>query len=135
MLRTPRAVARVVYPGEMRALCKPPMPVLVRSLAQVAQKPAPARRATKKEGTVAEFFENLTSEGPPLPARFADLKKEMCVDKDAIEYAWRAVLKELEGATEEIVQRGNEVGLRQVFRGVCGTGANHGFVDDYARSF
>ena len=134
MLRTPRAVARAAYPGGMWALCKPSVPVPVRSFAQVAQKPVPARRATKKEGTVAEFFENLTSEGPPLPARFADLKKEMCVDRDAIEHAWRAVLKELEGATDEIVQRGNEVDLLPVFRGVCDTGANHGLVDDYERS-
>ena len=44
------------------------------------------------------------------------------------------MLKELESATEEIVQRGNEVDLRPVFRGVCDTGANHGFVDDYART-
>ena len=134
MLRTPRAVARAVYPGEMRALSRPPVPLLARSFAQVAQKPVPARRATKKEGTVAEFFENLTSEGPPLPARFADLKKEMCVDRGAIEHAWRAVLKELEGATEEIVQRGNEVGLRLTFRGEYEMEANTGVVDDYARS-
>ena len=134
MLRTPRAVARAAHLGGMRAFCKPVVPVLARSFAQVAQKPVPARRATKKEGSVAEFFENLTSEGPPLPARFADLKKEMCVDRDAIEHAWRAVLKELESATEEIAQWGNKVGLGQVFRGVCDTGAKHGLVDDYARS-
>ncbi|TFK88040.1 DUF1479-domain-containing protein [Polyporus arcularius HHB13444] len=68
-----------------------------------------ARRVTKKEGTVAEFFENLISEGPPLPPRFADLKKEMCVDRDAIVHSWRAVLRELGDAMEEIAQRGNEM--------------------------
>ncbi len=68
-----------------------------------------ARRVTKKEGTVAEFFENLISEGPPLPPRFADLKKEMCADRDALVHSWRAVLRELGDATEEIAQRGNEV--------------------------
>ncbi len=81
-------------------------------MAQVAQTQKYAPRATKKEGTVAEFFENLVTEGPPLPARFADLKKEMCVDRDAVEHAWRAVLKELEDGTEEIAQRGNEVSAR-----------------------
>ena len=84
----------------------------VRSFAQVMQTEKHARRATKKEGTVAEFFENLVTEGPPLPARFADLKKEMCADRAAIEHAWRAVLKELEDGTEEIAQRGNEVSTR-----------------------
>ncbi|EJF60723.1 hypothetical protein DICSQDRAFT_107124 [Dichomitus squalens LYAD-421 SS1] len=86
--------------------------MLARSLAQVVQKHTHARRATKKEGTVAEFFDNLTSESPPLPARFADLKKQMCIDKNAIEHAWRTVLQELDDATEEIVQQGNEMVLR-----------------------
>ncbi|KAM5537853.1 hypothetical protein V8D89_008495 [Ganoderma adspersum] len=90
----------------------------VRSFAQVMQTEKHARRATKKEGTVAEFFENLVTEGPPLPARFADLKKEMCADRGAIEHAWRAVLKELEDGTEEIAQRGNEMVMRVPFEDV-----------------
>ncbi|RPD57920.1 DUF1479-domain-containing protein [Lentinus tigrinus ALCF2SS1-7] len=67
------------------------------------------RWVPKTETTIAEVFENLTAEGPPLPPRFADLKREMCVDKDAMLHAWRGVLKELEGATEEIALRGNEM--------------------------
>ncbi|KAI0364950.1 DUF1479-domain-containing protein [Pilatotrama ljubarskyi] len=59
-----------------------------------------------------EFFENLTTEGPPLPPRFADLKKEICVDPDAIVHSWRSVVKELEGATKEIEERGAEVILQ-----------------------
>ncbi|OJT06549.1 hypothetical protein TRAPUB_2626 [Trametes pubescens] len=79
----------------------------VRTLAQVAQ--TQARRPTKKEGTIMEFFTNLTSEGPPFPPRFADLKKEICGDADAITQSWRSVLRELEGATREIEERGSEV--------------------------
>lgn len=87
-----------------------------RSYAQLAQAQvsAHARRPAKKEGTIEEVFTNLTTEGPPLPPRFADLKKEIVRekaknDKEAIVQSWRAVLKELEGATEEIAKRGNEV--------------------------
>ena len=69
------------------------------------------RRTTKKEGLMDEFFSNLMSEGPPLPARFADLKKEIAAGReDRLVQSWRAVLKELEGATAEIARRGNEVG-------------------------
>ena len=75
-----------------------------------------ARRATKEEGTVAEFFSNLTTEGPPLEPRFAALKKEMCVDRDALVHSWRAVLRELAEATEEIARRGNEVRFRGLWR-------------------
>lgn len=82
-------------------------PVGVRTLAQVAQ--TQARRPTKKEGTIMDFFTNLTSEGPPFPPRFADLKKEICTDPEAITESWRSVLRELEGATREIEQRGSEV--------------------------
>ncbi|KAI0669555.1 DUF1479-domain-containing protein [Trametes maxima] len=59
-----------------------------------------------------EFFENLVTEGPPLPARFSDLKKEMCVDPAALERSWRDVLEELEGATKEIRERGAEMILQ-----------------------
>ncbi|RPD60796.1 DUF1479-domain-containing protein [Lentinus tigrinus ALCF2SS1-6] len=103
MLRVPRLAnsARLVVLGNRAT----------RTYAQLARSASEkhARRATKKEGTILDLFENLTTEGPPLPARFADLKKEMCVDKDAIVHSWRAVLRELEEATEEIVQRGNQV--------------------------
>ena len=69
------------------------------------------RRAMKKEGTIAEFFENLKTRAdkPPLPPRFAALKREICKNPAALEHSWRAVLKELEIETEEIVKRGSEV--------------------------
>ena len=69
------------------------------------------RRTMKKEGTIAEFFENLKTRAdkPPLPPRFAALKREICKDPAALEYSWRAVLRELEIETEEIVKRGSEV--------------------------
>ncbi|KAI0629478.1 DUF1479-domain-containing protein [Trametes polyzona] len=67
---------------------------------------------TKKEGTIMEFFENLTADGPPFPPRFADLKKEMCGDPAALTQSWRSVLKELESATREIEQHGAEMILQ-----------------------
>ncbi|EIW54320.1 DUF1479-domain-containing protein [Trametes versicolor FP-101664 SS1] len=66
----------------------------------------------KKEGTIMDIFTNLTSEGPPFPPRFADLKKEICTDPEAITQSWRSVLRELEGATREIEQRGSEMILQ-----------------------
>ena len=87
------------------------MGLAARSFAQVVQAQKHARQPAKpkQEGTIAEFFENLDGQSPPFPARFADLKKEMCPDPAAMEHAWRAVLKELEDGTEEIAQRGSEV--------------------------
>ena len=47
----------------------------------------------------------------PCPPRFVDLKKEIAAGReDGLVQSWRAVLKELEGATEEIARRGNDVG-------------------------
>ncbi|KAI0774861.1 DUF1479-domain-containing protein [Trametes elegans] len=58
-----------------------------------------------------DFFANLTSEGPPLPPRFTELKRALVadVDPDALVHSWRAVLRELEGATREIGERGAEL--------------------------
>ena len=84
---------------------------LTRSYVQLASDSSQKQplHGIKKEGTVAEIFQDPVSEGPPLSPRFAELKREMCVDRDALVHSWRAVLKELEEATEEIAQHGNEV--------------------------
>ncbi|OSC96782.1 DUF1479-domain-containing protein [Trametes coccinea BRFM310] len=62
-----------------------------------------------------EFFENLTSEGPPFPPRFADLKKAICKDPNALMESWRSVLSELYDATQEIKERGAEMILQVSF--------------------
>jgi hypothetical protein len=64
----------------------------------------------KTEGDISAVFSSLSSEQPfEWPARFADLKKELW--KDALVESWREVLAELEGATQEIEARGNEVSI------------------------
>ncbi len=66
-----------------------------------------ARRVPKNEGTIAEFFTNLTTKSHPLPSRFADLKKEIYVPK--LEESWREVLQGLKGVTDEVTRLGNKV--------------------------
>ncbi len=110
-----------------------------RSYAQLAQAQvsAHARRPSKKEGTIEEVFTKLTTEGPPLPPRFADLKKEIVREnamnnKEAIVQSWRAVLTELEGAMEEIAGRRNEVRiLIEISAMVCGRLTMY-LLDDFA---
>ncbi|OBZ69678.1 Uncharacterized protein YbiU [Grifola frondosa] len=67
------------------------------------------RRAAKKEGTIMDVFTSLTDEAPELPARFAELKRSICKDKDAMVCSWNAVLKELETAVEEVAERGADI--------------------------
>ena len=66
-----------------------------------------ARRLPKKEGTIADVFSFMSSEPPPLPQRFADLKKQ--IYNEAIVQSWREVLEELTTVTEEIVTLGGKV--------------------------
>ncbi|CDO75970.1 hypothetical protein BN946_scf184888.g20 [Trametes cinnabarina] len=77
-----------------------------------------SRRITKKEGTVMEFFENLISEEPPFPPRFADLKRRICKDPDALTRSWRGVLAELGDATKEIELRGSEMILQVPYQDI-----------------
>lgn len=65
-----------------------------------------ARRLPKKEGTIADVF-SFSNEEPPLPPRFADLKKE--IFSDAIIHSWKEVVNELVLATEEIATLGGKV--------------------------
>ena len=67
-------------------------------------------RQAKKEATIEDAFQNMTSlDQPALPPRFSDLKKELVKDPEALERSWHAVLKELESDTAEIERRGSEV--------------------------
>ena len=61
----------------------------------------------KKEGTIEDLFTALTNPGPPLPQRFADLKKELFTYQ--LVESWREVLKELATTTEEVAVRGVDV--------------------------
>ena len=96
-----RALAELAPQQPSAASASTPVPPIV-----------PGKRSAKKEGTIEDIFQNLTpsTDKPPLPPRFAALKREICKDPVALEQSWRGVLKELEGATEEIAERGNEVG-------------------------
>ena len=69
------------WPG-LPALCKGTRGrALTRSHVQLASDSGEKlpRHGIKKEGTVAEIFQDPVSEGPPLSPRFAELKKEMCL--------------------------------------------------------
>ena len=105
-----RALAELAPQQPSAASASTPVPPIV-----------PGKRSAKKEGTIEDIFQNLTpSTDKPLPPRFAALKREICKDPVALEQSWRGVLKELEGATEEIAERGNEVGC------LVGRGARRG---------
>ncbi len=64
-------------------------------------------RRPHKEGTIQDLFTALTHEGPPLPQRFSDLKKELFTEQ--LVESWRDVLKELETITEEVAAKGTDV--------------------------
>ncbi|THG99240.1 hypothetical protein EW026_g3068 [Hermanssonia centrifuga] len=63
-------------------------------------------RRPHKEGTIQDLFTALTHEGPPLPQRFSDLKKELFTEQ--LVESWRDVLKELETITEEVAAKGTD---------------------------
>ncbi|PSS32223.1 hypothetical protein PHLCEN_2v1992 [Hermanssonia centrifuga] len=63
-------------------------------------------RRPHKEGTIQDLFTALTHEGPPLPQRFSDLKKELFTEQ--LVESWRDVLKELETTTEEVAAKGTD---------------------------
>jgi len=73
------------------------------------------KRVAKEGGTIADVFTTMGagSEVAPLPARFAQLKKDvladMCATPASIVQAWKQVLAALERRTEEIVNLGGEV--------------------------
>jgi hypothetical protein len=76
---------------------------------------AQTKRAAKQEGTIADVFTTLNpgAEVAVLPARFAQLKKDVLADMGAthasIVQAWKQVLADLEGRTKEIVNLGGQV--------------------------
>lgn len=74
-----------------------------------------AKRIAKEEGTIADVFTTLGpgTEVAALPARFAQLKKDVLTDMGAthasIVQAWKQVLAALEGRTKEVISLGGEV--------------------------
>lgn len=76
-------------------------------------------------GTIADVFTTL---GPrasvtALPARFSAVKKDvlrdMGVAPDALELAWKGVLKALQPRVQEIISQGGNVGLASTLRNLC----------------
>lgn len=76
---------------------------------------AQTKRRAKEEGTIADVFTTLGANGQvaTLPARFAQLKKDVLDDMGAtpatIMQAWKQVTTALERRTEEIVSLGEKV--------------------------
>ncbi|KAG1788641.1 DUF1479-domain-containing protein [Suillus plorans] len=88
---------------------------------------AQTKRAAKQEGTIADVFTSLDpgTKVAALPARFAQLKKDVLIDMGAthasIVQAWKQVLAALEGRRKEIVSLGGEVIPRVSFTDIeCG---------------
>ena len=73
----------------------------------------------KKEGTIEDIFTSFTKPAPPLPERFAALKKELF--HDGLVESWREVLATLEGTTEEVAAKGTRVSRTTLpRRALCG---------------
>lgn len=74
----------------------------------------------KRPGTIMDVFTtSTTAEEQPLPARFAQIKKEICNDPEAMMRGWRRVLKELEGVSEEIGKKGGDMIPYVSFEDIC----------------
>lgn len=67
-------------------------------------------RAQKAEGTIEGIFSTFTQAAPPLPQRFADLKKDIVGNNaDGVVETWRQVLQELEEVTADVAARRQDV--------------------------
>ena len=65
-------------------------------------------RKQKAEGSIADVFTSLTGEKtPPLPPRFADLKKALW--KESLVQSWREVLSELQVTVQRVSLEGGNV--------------------------
>ena len=64
-------------------------------------------RKPKEEGSIATVFSSLSGAAPPLPTRFADLKKEIW--RDTLLQSWREVVDELYVAVEQVAEKGTDV--------------------------
>ena len=65
-------------------------------------------KGQKAEGSIADVFTSLTGEKtPPLPSRFADLKKALW--KESLVQSWREVLSELQVTVQRVSQQGGNV--------------------------
>ncbi|PCH36632.1 DUF1479-domain-containing protein [Wolfiporia cocos MD-104 SS10] len=64
------------------------------------------KRARKEEGNIMDVFGALSGQPTVLPERFAELKRELCKDTAKMVLTWWSVLKELDGAVDEISKKG-----------------------------
>ena len=71
-----------------------------------------ATRSAKAEGDISAVFPSLSGQTPPpLPQRFAELKRKLIRgNEDAVQKSWVRLLASLEREIEEIKTRGSEVG-------------------------
>ncbi|OSX59833.1 hypothetical protein POSPLADRAFT_1048300 [Postia placenta MAD-698-R-SB12] len=53
-----------------------------------------------------DVFTSFSGEPVILPDRFAALKRQICTDPDKMIHSWQGLLRELEGAVEEIAEKG-----------------------------
>lgn len=58
-----------------------------------------------------DVFTSFSGEPVVLPDRFAALKRHICTDPERMMHSWQGLLRELEGAVEEVAEKGAEVGL------------------------
>ncbi|KAF5363227.1 hypothetical protein D9758_008386 [Tetrapyrgos nigripes] len=87
--------------------CVLPCLARLRCLATAAQKLPDTGFAGKAEGDIGSFFSSLGADAVDLPPRFMGLKRELW--NENLVDAWRDVLKELEGRTDEIISKGNQI--------------------------
>ncbi|KAI9150758.1 DUF1479-domain-containing [Paramyrothecium foliicola] len=66
--------------------------------------------ASRKEGDISSFFRSLSGDDDAsLPPRFADVKRSLIKDKNALHASWGRLLKQLRHETEVIKARGSTV--------------------------
>ncbi|EED82307.1 predicted protein [Postia placenta Mad-698-R] len=65
--------------------------------------------ANRKEGTIMDVFTSFSGKPVILPDRFAALKRQICTGPDKMIHPWQGLLRELEGAVEEIAEKGGNL--------------------------
>ncbi|KAF9817058.1 hypothetical protein IEO21_03640 [Rhodonia placenta] len=56
-----------------------------------------------------DVFTSFSGEPVVLPDRFAALKRHICTDPERMMHSWQGLLRELEGAVEEVAEKGAEL--------------------------
>ncbi|KAH9925701.1 hypothetical protein B0H21DRAFT_141575 [Amylocystis lapponica] len=72
-------------------------------------RPGKMLEGERQEGTIMSVFGTFSGEQAPLPPRFSDLKKQICTDSKRMVETWHELLRELEPAVEEVVEKGADL--------------------------